>query len=148
MNLSAKVYSLEGRSICLQNIKLELLEQLLEARTAHSMLEKKVSHLHSELSKTRQEKENMEITMIKMEVSPHNYNHVILFSFSCRPSCTGKPRLPTNLLLPHHLHRLQSLFYPVWSCLSKRRTSAQSQCPITWMLLQNKVGNVQRGSLK
>ena len=113
MNLSAKVSSLEGRSICLQNIKLELLEQLLEARTAHSMLEKEVSHLHSELSKTRQEKENMEITMIKLEVSPHNYNHVIVSSFSYRLSFTGKPRLPTNPLLLHHLHHLQSLSCPV-----------------------------------
>ena len=56
IKLFEKVCSLEGKNICLQNIKMELLAQLVDTRTHKDALEKEVSHLHTEYNKSKQEK--------------------------------------------------------------------------------------------
>ena len=68
LKLSEKLCSLEGKNICLQNIKRELLEQLGDMRDATDNMEKEISQLRTELSRTRNEKEVLEVKARKFEV--------------------------------------------------------------------------------
>ena len=49
---------------------MELLDQLAEARTTNAKLEKEIAHLHADFSQTKQENENLECKMKKLEVNP------------------------------------------------------------------------------
>jgi len=67
LKLSEKVSSLEGKVICLQNIKTELLDQLVEARKAKDNMEMEMGDLHEDIDKIRKEKEMMEKKMQSLE---------------------------------------------------------------------------------
>ena len=60
--------SLEGKTICLQNIKRELLEQLGDVRAVTNSLEEEINQLRVDLVKARKEKEDLSIKMKKLEV--------------------------------------------------------------------------------
>ena len=47
---------------------MELLAQLVDTKTHQNTLEKEVAHLHTEYNKTKQEKENLEYKIQKLEV--------------------------------------------------------------------------------
>ena len=56
---------------------MELLAQLVDTKTHQNTLEKEVAHLHTEYNKTKQEKENLEYKMKKLEV--YCYYHLNTF---------------------------------------------------------------------
>ena len=68
MKLSQKLCSLEGKNICLQNIKRELLEQLGDAKATTKSLEEEIRQLNENVVKIKKEKEQMDIKMKKLEV--------------------------------------------------------------------------------
>jgi hypothetical protein len=59
---------LEGKTICLQNIKRELLEQLGDVRAVTDSLEEENNQLRADFVKARKEKEDLAIKMKKLEV--------------------------------------------------------------------------------
>ena len=73
LKLSKKLYSLEGKNICLQNIKRELIEQLGDARAATKTLEEEVSQLKEDFLKVKTEKEQLDYKMKNLEVKPLIY---------------------------------------------------------------------------
>ena len=70
MKLFQKLYSLEGKNICLQNIKRELIEQLGDARAATKTLEEEVSQLREDFLKVKTEKDQLDYKMKNLEVKP------------------------------------------------------------------------------
>ena len=68
LKLSEKVWSLEGKNICLQNIKRELLEQLGDARAVTNTMEEEITQLQANLVKSSKEKENVEVKTKELEV--------------------------------------------------------------------------------
>ena len=70
MKLFQKLYSLEGKNICLQNIKRELIEQLGDARAATKTLEEEVSQLREDFLEVKTEKEQLDYKMKNLEVKP------------------------------------------------------------------------------
>ena len=90
--------SLEGKTICLQNIKRELLEQLGDLRAVTDTMEEEINQLRADFVKARKEKENLEIKMKKLEVILKKIQLYFFFSYFkdevyCK-SETSQPPVP------------------------------------------------------
>ena len=68
MKLSQKLCSLEGKNICLQNIKRELLEQLDDAKATTKSLEQEITQLKENVIKIQKEKDHTDCKLKRLEV--------------------------------------------------------------------------------
>ena len=73
MKLSQKLCSLEGKNICLQNIKRELLEQLDDAKATTKSLEQEITQLKENVIKIQKEKDHNDCKLKRLEVVIFSY---------------------------------------------------------------------------
>ena len=124
MNLSQKLCSLEGKNICLQNIKRELLEQLDDARTTTKSLEQEITQLKENVIKIQKEKGHNDCKIKRLEVVIFSYFFYLKALILIRMSYMQKKTSH------HHQLRLflQNHFYPTSRSLLRRKPSDQYQC--------------------